>query len=244
MQRIMDFLLKIIPEEHRELVKPSNYFLLGLVALSFVAIILLQSFNSNNNLSEVKISDLNPGKNNQRISPNGANVEKKHLDNDKNPNNQNKLFVHVAGHVSKPGVYEVKEGDRVYDVVLLAGLLENSCTDALNLAMKVSDGEKVYVPSKEEMEKVGWPGNDISQIPIEGEKGLFGSNTEGMKVNLNKCDAEDLEKLPGIGEKTAQKILDYRKRNGNFKSVEELLEVQGIGEKKLESIRAHVYISK
>jgi competence protein ComEA len=57
------------------------------------------------------------------------------------------------------------------------------------------------------------------------------------KVNINTASASELETLPGVGPKVAQKIIDFRTKNGNFKKIEEIMKIQGIGEKIFDNIR-------
>jgi len=135
------------------------------------------------------------------------------------------IYVHVCGAVQYADVYVFNEGDRVKDAIAKAGgITEEANLDALNLAAKLIDGQKVYVP------KVG------ENIPAE----ILESSSVGIPVNLNSATCKQLEELPGIGEVIAQRIVDYRTEHGAFKSIDGLLEVEGIGPKKFESIKDKV----
>ncbi|MGH2760540.1 MAG: helix-hairpin-helix domain-containing protein [Actinomycetota bacterium] len=137
-----------------------------------------------------------------------------------------KVFVHVGGAVRDPGLYGLAMGARVDDAVRAAGgVLEDADLDALNLAARVKDGEKILVPTEN---GDGEP---------EG-----GGGAQGGLLNLNTAGLSDLDTLPGIGPALAQRILDYRERNGGFRSVEDLLEVPGIGAKKFEELREKVTV--
>ncbi len=142
-----------------------------------------------------------------------------------------KIFVHVGGAVRTPGLYGLAQGSRVDDAVRAAGgMLEDADLDALNLAARLKDGEKVLVPTES--------GEAEAQ---EGSSGA-GGTAQGGLINLNTATVADLETLPGIGPALAQRILDYRERNGGFRSVEDLLEVSGIGAKKFEGLREQVTV--
>ncbi len=132
------------------------------------------------------------------------------------------LFVHVAGRVRRPGVYEFQPGDRVIDAVQAAsGPRKDADLDALNLAALLTDGEQVLVPSRT-------PG---------GSAPGGGSTSAPGLVNVNTAPEADLESLPGIGPVLAQRIIDYRTEHGPFVSVDGLLDVSGIGPATLDDFR-------
>ena len=135
------------------------------------------------------------------------------------------LFVHVAGWVRSPGVYEVREGDRVIDAIELAGGPKPKAQlTGLNLAALLTDGQQILVPG---------PATSTTAPPGVGTAPDAGSTL----VNVNTAAAEELETLPGIGEVLAQAIIAYREEHGPFTSVDELDEVSGIGPVTLEEIR-------
>jgi competence protein ComEA len=140
------------------------------------------------------------------------------------------VFVHVAGWVRNPGVYELRVGERVIDAIGRAGGPRRGADlNALNLAALVVDAQQVLVPRK------------AATAPGAGGQ-LTAPGIEGQQINLNLATAEDLETLPGIGEVLAQRIIEYRESNGPFTSVDELLEVSGIGDARLGDIRDKVTV--
>ena len=152
------------------------------------------------------------------------------------------ITIHAAGQVSAPGVYSVPAGARVADVITAAGgLAPEADVDTLNLAAKVADGSRVYVPRKGE--QVPAAGGASAGAGEDGAGAVGGSSGGGGgPVDLNSATAEQLDTLPGVGPATAAAILTYRTRHGRFKSVTELLEVPGIGPSKLEALRPLVTV--
>jgi competence protein ComEA len=143
------------------------------------------------------------------------------------------VFVHVGGAVRNPGLYQLADGSRVYDAVRAAGgTTDDADLDALNLASKVKDGDKILVPARVE------PGADP---PPGGQAGGGGVMAGGL-VNLNSATPEQLDSLPGIGPSTAQKIIAYRTEHGGFRTVDELMEVPGIGPAKFAELKDHVTV--
>ncbi|NMB06946.1 MAG: hypothetical protein GX981_00990 [Tissierellia bacterium] len=137
------------------------------------------------------------------------------------------IMVHISGEVYKPGLVELKPGQRVIDAVELAGgLKKDADIDKINLAKKLVDEEKIYIP------KIG-----EEEIPVElnSEISNDGSNSNG-KININIAPKEQLMTLPGIGEVLAGRIVEYRE-NTPFKSIEDIKNVSGIGDKKFEGIK-------
>ena len=157
------------------------------------------------------------------------------------------VTVHAAGQVAAPGVYSVPGGARVADLITAAGgLLPEADVDRLNLAAKVVDGTRVYIPRKGETpppteSPVG--GSGRRRRPGGGRGRPRPGGAPAGPVDLNTATAAQLDTLPGVGPATANAILTYRTRNGRFKSVTELLEVPGIGPAKLEAIRPLVMVS-
>lgn len=142
------------------------------------------------------------------------------------------LIIHVCGAVREPGVIKLKEGDRVVDALNLAGgATEDAGLDTLNLAAKISDGQRVYVPRQGE------------QVTQEMMSSTAGSGSEQVSlVSINSADATELESLPGVGPVLAQRIIEYRESEGGFSSAEQLRRVEGIGPKKFEQIKDKVTI--
>ncbi len=147
------------------------------------------------------------------------------------------VTVHVAGQVASPGVYAVPSGGRVADAVIVAGgTSAEADVEQLNLAARVSDGERIYVPRKGEA-----PPPVVGTVPASSSASSKGSASAGP-IDLNTATAEQLEALPGVGPATSKAILAYRTSHGRFRSVTELLEVPGIGPAKLEALRPMVRV--
>ena len=126
---------------------------------------------------------------------------------------------------------ELPEESRIYEAVESAGgNLEQGAAESVNLAEKASDGQRIYIPSKEEAAAMP------AETPDEGSSG--GMNDE--RVNLNTADKEELMTLTGIGETRAEAILTYREENGSFHSPEDIMNVQGIKEGIYEKIKEQI----
>lgn len=150
------------------------------------------------------------------------------------PAGREPLHVHGAGALLRPGLYRLPAGSRVADLIEAAGgPTADADVHQLNLAARVSDGDRVYVP------RTGEAGEPAAEAA--GPGGAAGAE-RGGKLDLNSATQGQLEELPGVGPATATAILDERKRRGRFKSIEELLEVRGIGPAKLEQIRGLVRV--
>ena len=142
-----------------------------------------------------------------------------------------RITIHITGDVNYPGVVVLENGARIVDAIEAAGgETEEADLDKLNLARILNDGDKVYVPNK----------NDINteEMILEDES----ENNKQATININTASIEELIKLPGIGEATATKIVEYRKQNGKFKTIEELKNVAGIGNNKFETIKDKIRV--
>lgn len=148
-----------------------------------------------------------------------------------------KIIVHVSGAVKQEGIVELEENSRVADAIELAGgVREDAYMKDVNLAELLEDGMKIYIPSKEEVENQKESGNYVGNTNTSN-KNTTDKNDLNSKVNINTATKEELDTLPGIGESTANKIINYREENGKFKSIEEIKEVSGIGDSKFEQIK-------
>jgi competence protein ComEA len=153
--------------------------------------------------------------------------------------------LYITGAVRRPGVYKLPPGSRVYELVEQAGgLTDSAVPEAFNMAAPLADGIHIHVP--DESETVSLPSFDNSkQTPAVSGAAAFGvpDNEENL-IDINTADATVLERLPGIGPKTAEAIIRYREQEGPFKCVEDLLSVRGIGPVKLEGLRDQVRVGR
>ena len=143
-------------------------------------------------------------------------------------NNDKKIAVYITGEVKSPGVYYVEEGARLDNLLDICGGVTNQADiEKLNLAQKLSDGEKITILKKEE---------DLSLEETESE-----ILEEEEKININEASKEELMSLDGIGEATANKIIEYRKEN-EFLIIEDIMNVSGIGEAKFDNIKDDICV--
>jgi len=150
-----------------------------------------------------------------------------------------KIVVYVTGAVKNPGVYTLEDGLRVKDAIDMAGgTLPEADLLRLNLAQKLNDEDKLYVPKIGEVPD-GQPGQE-NPAGVGGTVGI--SSPSDGKININNASISDLDTLPGIGPATAQKIIDYRTQNGPFKSIDDIKNVSGIGDKKFEEIKDKISV--
>ena len=139
------------------------------------------------------------------------------------------IFVDIKGAVKNPGVYQMKVGDRVKDALDAAGgLTEEADSQKVNLAKRLED-QMVIVVSK-----VGEEAEAIPTGATSKEEAKEG------KVNINTATVEELKTLKGVGEKKAEAIIEYRKKNGSFQTKEDLMKVRGIGKKLFESFQERI----
>jgi competence protein ComEA len=129
----------------------------------------------------------------------------------------------VTGAVEHPGVIQIAPGSIVEDALaMVGGTTENADLSRLNLARELSDGQQVFVPAI-----------DAGSSP-PGTQSTHALILE--KININRADEVELEKLPGIGPSLAANIVEYRQEHGWFQELDELLDVSGIGPAKLDQI--------
>ncbi len=146
-----------------------------------------------------------------------------------------KVCVYVCGSVNHPGVYMLEENARLYEAIEAAGgVCEDAAQETMNQAREVVDGERIYVPSTEELEN----GSIAFETGIQNE-----SNTDG-KIDINTAGKEELMTLPGIGQSKAELILSYRESKGRFGKIEELMEIEGIKEGVFNKIKDKIIVAK
>ncbi|WP_171910709.1 helix-hairpin-helix domain-containing protein [Rossellomorea aquimaris] len=142
------------------------------------------------------------------------------------------VYVDVKGEVKKPGLYEVKKGERLKSVIDRAGgFTAKADSKLINLAIKVTDEMLIYVPGE---------GEAAAQVPFIQENAA--SPGEDGKINLNEASQEDFETLPGIGPAKAAAFVQYRDENGPFTRIEDIKDISGIGDKTFEKLKELIFV--
>lgn len=227
-----------------------DYVIIGVIVIAVIIFMII-------NLGKIKEFE---NKDNDKIT----NVESSiNTDDDKNEENKEQkddnskeqivngggIFVHIDGYINNPGVYEIKENDRIKTLIDKAGgFKEGYSIKNINLAAKLSDGDKIYIPSvSEEKNSENNNINTNSNSSRKGQNVKTDRNNVSImknnsKININTANMSELKQITGIGESTANKIIDYRENVGKFKKIEDIKEVKGIGDAKYESLKNKITI--
>lgn len=185
-------------------------------------------------------------------------IENTKDENNKSENNElnnkneekNKIVIDICGSIANEGILELDENSRISDAIEKAGgLKEGADLSQINLAFILSDGMKVYIPNIKDKESDN-KNEDKTNIYITKESGVNtivgtsenNNQISNMKININTADINELDKLPGIGDSTAQKIIDYRNENGKYNSIEDVKNVKGIGDSKFDKIKEFIIV--
>ena len=225
-----------------EKIKENLKYIIPIIFLIIIliCIIFYYSFDNNNNIVENKET---------------KSITKKKKEAKKEDTQY--YYVDIKGAVNKEGVYKIKIGSRVIDVINEAGgLKENADTSIINLSKKVSDEMYIIVYTKEEVDKYRNENlsnseiskklqNKILTIDENNDANLKESNSEDKEdeiVNINTATKEELLSITGIGESKANNIIKYREENGNFESIEDIKNVSGIGDSLFEKIKDYIKV--
>ena len=157
------------------------------------------------------------------------------------------VSVYICGEVCNPGIYDAPKGVMLNDIIEDAGgLTPEASADNINLVYQISCNMSIYIPSEEEIRE-GYSGSDVIRADgvyvwgnIQGsDTGSSGSAV--LMVNINTAGVEELKSLPGIGDVTAQAIVDYRKGTP-FEKIDDIKNVTGIGDSKFERIKDYICV--
>lgn len=151
----------------------------------------------------------------------------------------------IAGAVKNEGVYTLKQGARLNELIEVAGgLAHNAQLKNVNRALILRDQDKIHIPYRGEKIKsdqvVSSVGSNTTYSTSEqpsGNDNSIGEHSNSSKININTANIQELQKLNGIGQKKAELIVAYRQENGQFKKIEDLKQISGIGDKTFEALK-------
>lgn len=146
------------------------------------------------------------------------------------------VVVDIKGEIDSPGVYQLKEGSRIIDVIEKAGgLLAEADTASVNFAQLVTDQMVIYIPKEGEESPFNQANmNEIQESSSQVEK----------QIDLNKAEKDSLMSLNGIGSSKADSIIAYREEYGFFQSIEEIKNVSGIGDATFEKLKDAITVTQ
>lgn len=209
-------------------------FIIVLV-FSIYKIIDNKNLNIKDNVYVVSESEINDKKS---ISNNISDEEEDQIKEDINVEVVSKktITIFISGEVKNPGVVSIDADKRLSDAVNeLGGTTENADLNKVNLATKLQDESHYIIPKIDENSQ-----NDNTENSLED----IVNNSDDKKdlININSASIQELDSLPGVGEATANKIVNYREEKGKFNSIEEIKNVNGIGDKKFEELKSLISI--
>jgi len=155
------------------------------------------------------------------------------------------IHVYVGGAVESPGVYSLDRGSRVADAISAAGgVTTEGDTSALGMAAPLRDADQIIIPARPSQQPspvaAGSPAS--GNAPVSTSFSTDQSPADEKPININTAGVEQLDLLPGIGPAIAGRIVEFRLRNGFFRSVDELDKIQGISERMVDELRPLVTI--
>ena len=161
----------------------------------------------------------------------------------------NEIYIDIKGYVNKPGVYKMISGKRVNDAINEAGgLKKDANTRFINLAKELNDGDVIVIYSNSEIKKAEKQDIIYVETPcvceeVKNDACFKEENTSNIgKININTASIEELKQLNGIGDAKAKAIVDYRTKNGKFKTIEDLLKVSGISQTIYAKIKENITV--
>lgn len=176
-------------------------------------------------------------------------VEEKKIVKEEKKEEKAKIKIDIKGEISAPGVYELTTENNVIDAINMAGgLTEQSDTSNINLSKKLTDEMVIIIYSKDEIksmnekEKITCPPCNNACINESDERGKLKTEEVSEIININKASKEELLTLKGIGESKADAIIEYREKEGEFKTIEDIKNVPGIGETLFEKIKENITV--
>lgn len=211
-----------------------------ILIIILITAFLIYIFITNEEYSSMDLEATVVEKSENIVESEGKNTSE-NVNNNQVTEDKEEIAVHITGEVKKQGIIYLEKGSRVADAIKKAGgETKNADLSQINLAYILQDGQKIYVPNKNE--KISQYITEKSGNNDTEENTTSNSNKEDKKVNINTANQSELDQLPGIGPSIAQKIIEYREENGNFKNIQELQNVKGIGNAKYEEIKDNVTV--
>lgn len=193
-----------------------------IVAVPVLVIAAVLFFWLNSGSGEIKIDE-----------GNSSAIEEDGISQQEVNSTQSHLYVDIGGEVMKPGVYEVSDGTRLFEVIDKAGgLTEDADIDGINRAETVQDGQKIMIGRHGENPDENRDSYSANNVTDSGEG----------KVNINTADAAALQTIPGIGPSKADRIIEYRESEGKFNEIDDIKNISGIGNKTFESIKEYITV--
>ena len=214
----------------------SKKIILSVILISIILILFIIYMINTNSNDEIFIESLTVGGNTAE-----SNVVQ-NLEAEEEVKTE-KIAIHIIGEVKKEGIVYLEAGSRIVDAIKEAGgATKEADLSQINLAYELQDGQKIYIPNKNEKISEYITISSGNNVIIEENNSSAETERKENKVNINTANVNELDNLPGIGPSLAQRIIEYREENGNFKSIEELQNVKGIGEAKYSDIKDNVTI--
>ena len=155
-----------------------------------------------------------------------------------------KIVIDIKGEINSPGTYEFDNGGRINDAIIKAGGLTNKAdTSYINLSEKLTDEMLIIIPSVEETIDLESNKEKINNTIVKDNKETIKEATiKDNKISINTASLSELMNIKGIGEIKAKSIIEYREKNGLFKSIEDITKVKGIGSSTFEKIKDYIKV--